>query len=123
MNSSVNDVEQIVAPYLTVDQVIVLPLSSFSVMFAIYGIYVTIFGLSVYILSHHGAAASKLYMWSTISLFVLATLYTAAYVWGMSWQAKIYFEAATTKSYTALFNYLTSPDGRNSACSSQHGLP
>ncbi|KAF9255176.1 hypothetical protein L218DRAFT_1081974 [Marasmius fiardii PR-910] len=110
MKSSADDVEHIVAPFLTVDEVITQPLSSLSAMFAVYGIYVVVFGLSVHILYHHDGAASKLHMGWTMSLFVLATLYTATYVWGISQQAMIYFNATTTKNYVPLFKYLIGPD-------------
>ncbi|KAF9256590.1 hypothetical protein L218DRAFT_188768 [Marasmius fiardii PR-910] len=75
-------------------------------MFVIYGVYIVTFGLSVHTLSRHNPLSSKLYVGATVTLFVLATFYTAAYVWGVSRQTMIYFKAATTKDYTALLDYL-----------------
>ncbi|KAF9264508.1 hypothetical protein L218DRAFT_224995 [Marasmius fiardii PR-910] len=105
MNSS-SEIEHIVAPYFTVTTVVTQPLSILSVMLFIYGIYVVLFGLSVHTLCRRDGPSSKLYMGWTISLFVLATIYTATYIWGISRQAALDFSTATTKDYETFFKYL-----------------
>ncbi|KAF9264573.1 hypothetical protein L218DRAFT_900391 [Marasmius fiardii PR-910] len=115
MSNSSDIVQHIAALYLTSQQVVTLPVSTNSAMFAVYGIYIVIFGLSIHVLSRPDAPGSKLYMGWTISLFVLGTLYTTTYVWGASRQAKIYFDAATTKDYTILLEYLIGTEERHSA--------
>ncbi|KAF9263148.1 hypothetical protein L218DRAFT_999804 [Marasmius fiardii PR-910] len=106
MNSTVDDAEHVAAPFLTFDEVVTLPLSTLSVMFVIYGIYIVIWGQAVRILYRPDGPSSKLYMGWTISLFVLATLYTATYVWGSSHQAAILFYGATKEDYSSLLNLL-----------------
>ncbi|KAF9256102.1 hypothetical protein L218DRAFT_848124, partial [Marasmius fiardii PR-910] len=74
------------------------------------GIYVMVFGLAIRVLSRRDRPLSGLYMGLSISLFVLATLGTATYAWGLSWQTMIQFKAATTKDYTPLLKYLISDE-------------
>ncbi|KAF9256572.1 hypothetical protein L218DRAFT_191657 [Marasmius fiardii PR-910] len=113
MDDSANDLERILAPYLTAEQVITHPLSTLSMMFAIYGIYVMVFGLAIRVLSRRDRPLSGLYMGLSISLFVLATLGMATCAWGLSWQTMIKFKAATTKDYTPFLKYLNSDERKS----------
>ncbi|KAF9254499.1 hypothetical protein L218DRAFT_992292 [Marasmius fiardii PR-910] len=113
MDDGANDVERHLAPFLTAEQVITLTLSTLSVMFAIYGIYAMVFGLAIRVLFRRDGPSSRLYMGWSISLFVLATLYTATYTWGLSRQTMSNFKAATTKNYTPLLKYLDSDEEKN----------
>ncbi|KAF9265097.1 hypothetical protein L218DRAFT_957781 [Marasmius fiardii PR-910] len=117
MDDGANDLEHILAPYLTAGQVITHPLSSLSVMFALYGIYVMVFGLAIRVLSRRDGPSSKLYMGWSISLFVLATLHTATYAWASSRETMISFKAATTKNYTPFLKYLNPDEGNISSFS------
>ncbi|KAF9265044.1 hypothetical protein L218DRAFT_957714 [Marasmius fiardii PR-910] len=111
MDDSANDLERILASYLTAERVITNPLSTLSVMFAIYGIYVMAFGLAIHTLSRRDGPSSRLYMGWSISLFVLATLFVAINAWGLSRQTMIQFKAATTKNYTPFQKYLRFDEG------------
>ncbi|KAF9258449.1 hypothetical protein L218DRAFT_990535 [Marasmius fiardii PR-910] len=91
MASNADDIAQLVALYLTVENVIILPVSTLSTMFVIYE-------------------------W-TISLFVLATLYTASYVFGLSHQATIDFNTAITKNYKPILKYFFGKDDGKAAWS------
>ncbi|KAF9255308.1 hypothetical protein L218DRAFT_884405 [Marasmius fiardii PR-910] len=113
MDDSANDLERILAPYLTADQVITGPLPTLSIIFAIYGIYVMVFGLAIRVLSRRDRPLSGLYMGLSISLFVLATLGMPTYAWGLSRQTMIVFKAATTKDYTPLLKYINSDERKS----------
>ncbi|KAF9256583.1 hypothetical protein L218DRAFT_192192 [Marasmius fiardii PR-910] len=113
MDDSANDLERILAPYLTAEQVITNPLTTLSIMFAIYGIYVMVFGLAIRVLSRRDRPFSGLYMGLSISLFVLTTLGMPTYAWGLSRQTMIVFKAATTKDYTPLLKYINSDERKS----------
>ncbi|KAF9259294.1 hypothetical protein L218DRAFT_947700 [Marasmius fiardii PR-910] len=57
-------------------------------------------------------SAHKLYKGSTIALFMLATIYTTVYTWGVCGQTLLAFNAATTKDYTSFLQYGHGDDGK-----------
>lgn len=69
------------------------------------GVYCVVFGLSIYALWQQ-RTAHKLYTWGSIALFTLATLYTAIYAWGTLNQTFTGFQAATTKHYSPIIQFL-----------------
>ncbi|KAF9254109.1 hypothetical protein L218DRAFT_832973, partial [Marasmius fiardii PR-910] len=74
------------------------------------GIYCVVFGLSTHALFCHGSSTHTFYKGGSITLFVLATVYTGVYSWGTTHQALIEFDAAKTKSYASLIQYLRGND-------------
>ncbi|KAF9265057.1 hypothetical protein L218DRAFT_986620 [Marasmius fiardii PR-910] len=103
------------APFLIAEQVITRPLSTLSVMFAIYGIYVMVFGLAIRVLSRRDGPSSRLYMGWSINLFVLSTLFVAMHTRGTSREMMIEVEAAATKNYTPFLKYLRFDEGNISS--------
>ncbi|KAK1215405.1 hypothetical protein PQX77_021980, partial [Marasmius sp. AFHP31] len=103
--ASRDNTEELVTPFLTVNQTIILPIATLSSMFLIYGMYMTIFGLCMHVLLHRHRSALRLYLVCTILLFVFATLFTASETFGETRQAIIYFRAAKTRNYEPLLDY------------------
>ncbi|KAG7086146.1 hypothetical protein E1B28_002105 [Marasmius oreades] len=103
MASSDDDLKNSLEPYMTMAQVLVLPISTVSVLYFIY----VVFGLSIHVLYfHHNGSTSKLYLGCTIALFLLATIYIAMNTWGNFLEAVVLFSAASSKDYTPLVMYL-----------------
>ncbi|KAF9255811.1 hypothetical protein L218DRAFT_950490 [Marasmius fiardii PR-910] len=113
MTSNADDIAQLVAPYLTVENVITLPVSTLSTMSVIYGSIIHYLFLS----KSEVLTKSALNRRWTISLFVLATLYTASYVFGLSHQATIDFNTAITKNYKPILKYFFGKDDGKAAWS------
>ncbi|KAG7096209.1 hypothetical protein E1B28_003660 [Marasmius oreades] len=105
--SSTSEMEEVLAPYLSAESILTETISTLSMLFFIYGIYCFIFGVSIYVLFN---SVHRLYKVGNIALFVLATIFTSVYTWGLSQQAFIGFHAATTKDYTLLIKYLNKDD-------------
>ncbi|KAL0059385.1 hypothetical protein AAF712_013863 [Marasmius tenuissimus] len=99
-------VEQIVAPYTTVQTGVVQTVTTLSVLFLIYGIYIMLFGLAMRILLRRGTPSSGLYLGFTVSLFVLATVDNLFIVWGLIQDSTIIFNAIKTRNYSRLLNHL-----------------
>ncbi|KAK1222097.1 hypothetical protein PQX77_015071, partial [Marasmius sp. AFHP31] len=103
-----NDTESAAAVYLTFDKVFILPMSTLLVVYATYGIYIVVFGLSIHVLtrSRKTHAARKLYLWCTILLFILDTLYVAGYTMQEFRQVMFQYEAARTRNLDHLIDDL-----------------
>ncbi|KAK1215258.1 hypothetical protein PQX77_022143, partial [Marasmius sp. AFHP31] len=94
--------------YTSVGQVIVVPISTMSVMFLVYGMYIIIFGLSLNILwRRRESPASKSYMRWIIILFVLTTIYNATVVWIEIDQTLDTFKAVKVDDYIPYFKDLS----------------
>ncbi|KAJ8085418.1 hypothetical protein PM082_004234 [Marasmius tenuissimus] len=92
------------ARYLTFDLVFVLPMSTLLVVYVTYGIYMVVFGLSLRVLTRprNTRATPKLYLWCTILLFVLDTLYITGYSLQQFRQVQFQYEAAITRNTNRL---------------------
>ncbi|KAJ8085606.1 hypothetical protein PM082_004424 [Marasmius tenuissimus] len=108
MNSSSQDgIKQALAPVFEGHAVIVSPISTLSVMFLVYGIYLVVFGLSIHVLCRPDRPnSSKLYLGCTISLFVLATAFVISTGWSAIRQTIICYDAIKTNNYIPLLEYL-----------------
>ncbi|KAK1230633.1 hypothetical protein PQX77_006263 [Marasmius sp. AFHP31] len=96
-----------VQPWLTTQQVIVFPISTLSLMFLTYGVYIMIFGLSIRVLTRRrDNPAPKLYLWCTIVLFVLDTIFVALDAVGYIQGTLVKFDALKNENWDRLFWYL-----------------
>ncbi|KAK1231350.1 hypothetical protein PQX77_005531 [Marasmius sp. AFHP31] len=98
-----NDTES-AAAFLTFDIVFVLPMSTLLVIYATYGIYMVVFGLSIRVLTRHRntQATRMLYLWLTTVLFALDTLYVTGYSIQEFRQVALQYEAARTRNLDRL---------------------
>ncbi|KAK1219997.1 hypothetical protein PQX77_017259 [Marasmius sp. AFHP31] len=105
---SSNSNKQYVLHWLTTQNVIVKPISTLSVMYITYGVYIIIFGLSIHVLAKRKSTVSpsKLYMWCTVSLFALNTVGVAVNSLGYIHQAIVEFEALKAEDWDGLRQYL-----------------
>ncbi|KAJ8075320.1 hypothetical protein PM082_019658 [Marasmius tenuissimus] len=103
-----NDTESAAAVFLTLNNVFILPMSTLLVIYATYGIYIVVFGLSIHVLtrSRKIQAARKLYLWCTVLLFILDTLYVAGYTMQQFRQVITQYEAARTRNLDNLIEDL-----------------
>ncbi|KAL0059265.1 hypothetical protein AAF712_014015, partial [Marasmius tenuissimus] len=105
--SSANDTGILLEPYLTSYHVIVYPTLTLSLMTLVYGVYIPTFITAIHSLVTRRKAlpSSHIYLIGSISLFVLATLFTGAEAWGLTRQAVIEFDAAKTRDYNRFLQY------------------
>ncbi|KAJ8092875.1 hypothetical protein PM082_023508 [Marasmius tenuissimus] len=100
------DLEEALAPYLTVTTVIVRPIASLTALFFVYGIYTIIFGLAIRVLCRRDAQSSRLYLGGTIALFLLGTLFVSAYLWTSILSTVIFYKAVKAQDLTPMLEYL-----------------
>ncbi|KAJ8085437.1 hypothetical protein PM082_004253 [Marasmius tenuissimus] len=101
--------EERFTPYTSTGIVIAFPIATFALMFLTYGAYLIIFGLSIHILfRRHGrhTSARRLYLWCTVTLFVLNTIHVVFHSTATAYQAVKDFEAAKTKDWDEFMKYL-----------------
>ncbi|KAL0065767.1 hypothetical protein AAF712_007254 [Marasmius tenuissimus] len=131
--SSNDELEEFLAPYLKVDQIVTRPVSTLTVLFFLYGlrpsssrkthplsydptgIHVVISGLAIRILLVRRGGrggASKLYLPCTIALLVFITVYAGLNAWEYSREASIQFGAASTKDYSPFATFLFGDFGK-----------
>ncbi|KAJ8077910.1 hypothetical protein PM082_002351 [Marasmius tenuissimus] len=103
------NIEEAVAPYISVQNVIVKPIATLSALFIVYGMYIIVFGLCFHVLLRRRKSGLGLYLICTVSLFVLATMYVASSTTGYAKQATVNFRASRTRNYGPLVKFL----GRN----------
>ncbi|KAJ8087395.1 hypothetical protein PM082_006225 [Marasmius tenuissimus] len=91
-------------PELSSMNVITRTVSTLSVMFLVYGIYLMVFGASIKTTWRDKARVpnSALYLGGTVSLFVLATIANAIETWELVRQATIEHEATRTQQFEEL---------------------
>ena len=58
----------------------------------------------------HKSAAPRLYLWFTVVLFILDTVFVAFNTMGLVHQTIILYEAAKTREWEPLLNYLVDDD-------------
>ncbi|KAK1224367.1 hypothetical protein PQX77_012728 [Marasmius sp. AFHP31] len=104
--SSQDSLEETVAPFLTLRGVIVLPIATLLSELLIYGMYMIIFGLCMYICYHQDSTGLRFYLVCTILLFATASVYVALDILGTTRQAVIEFHAAKTQDFNPLIKYL-----------------
>uniref|UniRef100_A0A0W0FAF9 Uncharacterized protein n=1 Tax=Moniliophthora roreri TaxID=221103 RepID=A0A0W0FAF9_MONRR len=96
--------------YTTVNEVIVFPISTLSVMYFIYGFYVLLFGVCFYMMRRQGPDGehlnASLYLWLATILFMLTTIFIVAYTMSQIYQTLVFFTAAKTGNYERLAQYL-----------------
>ncbi|KAG7085894.1 hypothetical protein E1B28_003428 [Marasmius oreades] len=112
--SSSNDTGILLEPYLTPYHVIIYPTLTLTLMTLIYGVYIPTFISAVHSLvsRRKALASSNVYLIGSVSLFVLATLFTATEVWGLTRQAVIEFDAAKTRDYDRFRQYRIQDDAK-----------
>ncbi|KAK1228272.1 hypothetical protein PQX77_008687 [Marasmius sp. AFHP31] len=113
--SSSSELEELLAPYLKVDQIVTRPISTLTVLFFLYGIHVVVSGLAIRILlvRRDGCGdGAKLYLPCTIALLVLITVYTGLSAWEYSRETSVQFGAASTKDYGPFVTFLLEDVGK-----------
>ncbi|KAK1217958.1 hypothetical protein PQX77_019365 [Marasmius sp. AFHP31] len=82
MASEQEKAQRVMEPFTTVQQVIIQPTATLSMMFLVYGMYIIIFGASLNVLWHRReSSASKAYMKWIVALFVLTAIHNATEAW------------------------------------------
>ncbi|ESK84000.1 hypothetical protein Moror_11536 [Moniliophthora roreri MCA 2997] len=110
--SSQSEMAEIVSPFLDRQLAVTTPLNTIMVTFLVYGIYITIFGMCISTFKYPNNVAGnhkgipKLYIWSTILLFILATILYAVYTWHYYHQVAFFYDMARTGDYEPLLAYL-----------------
>ncbi|KAK1234427.1 hypothetical protein PQX77_002367 [Marasmius sp. AFHP31] len=107
--------------YLTVVNVIVLPIATFLLVFLVYGMYIIILGLCIHLLLHRKRSGSRLYLACTVSLSALGSLCVASQAYDFTRQAIIEFRAAKTQDLEPLENYLNHDKGQTISISIMSG--
>ncbi|THU81271.1 hypothetical protein K435DRAFT_972404 [Dendrothele bispora CBS 962.96] len=98
-------------PFLSVEASITEPLSTLSLMFFIYGIYVMIFGQCMRALYRSpNRPNTRFYLIGSVTLFVLGTIRNVAEAWLIARQAVMYHKAARTGVTDELVGYLVNGD-------------
>ncbi|ESK88837.1 hypothetical protein Moror_17059, partial [Moniliophthora roreri MCA 2997] len=99
--------EEYVAPYITREVVINYPMATLSSMLYVYGLYTILFGSCLRILIQRRDRPNRnLYLAWTIILFVLTTAANVVQAYHQVRQASIDFDAAKTREYHRLVQYL-----------------
>ncbi|KAL0564679.1 hypothetical protein V5O48_017363 [Marasmius crinis-equi] len=104
--------------YTTVGLTIISPIVSLSLNFFFYGLYIIVFGAALHSFRTRRASnapLSKLYVWLTVSLFVLSSIYVGVFWWMYVNQAIVYFTAAKTNALDRFVQYLTDDKARTGA--------
>ncbi|ESK93528.1 hypothetical protein Moror_1642 [Moniliophthora roreri MCA 2997] len=99
------------AGLLTVDRSIIYPISNLSALYFIYGFYVLLFGICVYMMrgrqQDNEHLNHNLYLSLTVVLFVLSTVFVAAKTVEEVRRSIFLFTTLQTGDYEPLLNYLT----------------
>ncbi|ESK85748.1 hypothetical protein Moror_2457 [Moniliophthora roreri MCA 2997] len=100
-------IEEILEPFLSVQNVLIKPVATLTVLYFVYGLYVLLFGICLRVLlERHDRPNRYLYLGWTISLFILATMLNALETCGYIRQAAVDFDAAKTRQYDKVVQYL-----------------
>ncbi|KAI3618211.1 hypothetical protein WG66_005615 [Moniliophthora roreri] len=99
------------ASYLSTTSTIVFPIANLSVLYFVYGFYVLLFGTCVYIMLRRQKDDErpnhKLYLWISVILFVLSTVFVVVYTISLVSGSIIRFNAVKTQDYLPLVLHLT----------------
>ncbi|EEB97115.1 hypothetical protein MPER_03627, partial [Moniliophthora perniciosa FA553] len=106
-NSSVT--EEDIAPFDSVTNILVEPMSSLTVMFYVYGIYTVLFIISLHILIHRKNRPNhRLYMFFTITLFTLTSAHNIHETFGFIQQAILEITFTKNQDWASFLAYLHS---------------
>ncbi|KAG7092866.1 hypothetical protein E1B28_009179 [Marasmius oreades] len=108
---------------LTTQFVILYPIASTLLTAFFYGLYVPIFGISIYLLGQGDFTARKLYMTCTILLFLISTCTVVVEVVGLIDGAMRQFTAVQTRDYMPYIRYLIHNDGKTATISILYFIP
>ncbi|ESK86287.1 hypothetical protein Moror_16588 [Moniliophthora roreri MCA 2997] len=101
-------IEETLEPFLSVRNILVEPISTLCFMFFIYGLYVVIFTICVYVLTRRAERPNRgLYLTCIITLFVLITACNTVVTVVYIDQSIVEFTAAKTRKYRAVLKLLT----------------
>ncbi|ESK89059.1 hypothetical protein Moror_5334 [Moniliophthora roreri MCA 2997] len=99
------------ASYLSTTSTIVFPIANLSVLYFVYGFYVLLFGTCVYIMLRRQKDDErpnhKLYLWISVILFILSTVFVVVYTISLVSGSIIRFNAVKTQDYLPLVLHLT----------------
>ncbi|EEB91369.1 hypothetical protein MPER_10276 [Moniliophthora perniciosa FA553] len=105
--------------FVTTSQVVVLPITTLSVAYFVYGFYVLLFGICVYMMCRHQATTSdgeelnhRFYLLLTVVLFTLSTMWIGVYTAATVLDSISRFTGVSTGDYESLYNYLTGNTGK-----------
>ncbi|KAK7032481.1 hypothetical protein VNI00_013049 [Paramarasmius palmivorus] len=99
--------EEHLAPYVSVENVIVQPVSTVSTMLFCHGIYLMIFGVCLHVLLRRREQPNrKLYLGWTISLFILATTLVVIQAYILIRQSVLQFTWAKKQDWESLLVYV-----------------
>uniref|UniRef100_A0A0W0G8P9 Uncharacterized protein n=1 Tax=Moniliophthora roreri TaxID=221103 RepID=A0A0W0G8P9_MONRR len=105
--SSEESLEEHLAPYVSIENVIVQPVSTVSTMLFVHGIYIMIFGACLHILlQRRGQPNQKLHLGWTISLFVLSTMLVVLQAYILIRQSILQFTWAKNRDWESLLEYV-----------------
>ncbi|KAG7092857.1 hypothetical protein E1B28_009172 [Marasmius oreades] len=94
-------------PLLDVGQVIIYPIVTVTVMCIAYGFYIALFSRCIQLLRHDGVSRRSLYVWSTVTLFVMSTGMVAVEITKVLQQSVVEFTSAKTRDFLPLYNFAT----------------
>ncbi|KAF9256850.1 hypothetical protein L218DRAFT_965956 [Marasmius fiardii PR-910] len=95
------------ASLLEVGQVVIFPVVTVLVMSIIYGFYIALFSLCIYLLRQGNMRHQTPYVWSTVTLFVIASAMVAAETTYELQKSIVAFTSAKTRDILPLLSYLT----------------
>ncbi|ESK86288.1 hypothetical protein Moror_16589 [Moniliophthora roreri MCA 2997] len=105
--SSEESLGEHLAPYVSIENVIVQPVSTVSTMLFVHGIYIMIFGACLHILlQRRGQPNQKLHLGWTISLFVLSTMLVVLQAYILIRQSILQFTWAKNRDWESLLEYV-----------------
>ncbi|KAJ8079699.1 hypothetical protein PM082_016520 [Marasmius tenuissimus] len=119
--------EDMVAPFLRVEAVIVQPIITMIVMYFVYGFYCLLFGIAVRTLLKYREQDRKMNFslqltWVAL-LFVVSTLTTVLETWGMIRQSITEYKSARSRDFEGLFGFLTDDVGNDTWFIMENTLP
>ncbi|KAK7028072.1 hypothetical protein VNI00_015023 [Paramarasmius palmivorus] len=98
--------EELLGPFLTVEQVVILPITTLSVMYLVYGIYIVFSGQCIHeLVVNRDRPNRRLYLGWTISLFVMITITDAFFTVNYVQQTIYDFNAAKTGDLIPLLDF------------------
>ncbi|ESK86187.1 hypothetical protein Moror_16692 [Moniliophthora roreri MCA 2997] len=100
--------EERLAPFLSAKPIIVQPVSTFSAMFLVYGLYIALFATCMNVLWKKTSQNNRgLYLGWTISLFTMATVIVIFETIGLLRQSLMAFWTVKSEDYRELIQYLS----------------
>ncbi|KAI3604613.1 hypothetical protein WG66_008178 [Moniliophthora roreri] len=113
--------------FVTIGQVVVLPITTLSVAYFVYGFYALLFGTCIYMMRRRQATERdgeelnhRFYLLLTVILFTLSTMWIGIYTAAMVLDSVSIFTGVITGDYESLDNYLTGNTGKTILVAGQH---